>query len=61
MIDLYSLSFILLTNSNRKGRGGGLKKEVGAYVSPEKGRLIREVGVEGRGVFERGRLIEDLQ
>ena len=50
-------------NSNRKGRGRGLKKGwcLCLLPSPEKGRLIRGVGVEGRGVFERGRLIEDLQ
>ena len=43
---------------NIKGEGRGLKKE-GAYSlsSPEKeGELIR-----GRGLFERGSLIEDLR
>ena len=54
-------------NNNRKGRGRGLKKEVGAYIYflplKKEGLLERlELGGGGGGlVFEGGRLIEDLQ
>ena len=57
MIDLYSLSFILLTNSNRKGRGGGLKKEVGAYVyflPMKKEGLLERLELRGGGYLRGG-------
>lgn len=53
-------------NNNRKERERGLKKEVGAYIYflllKKEGLLERlELGGGGGVVFERGRLIEDLQ
>ena len=52
-------------NNNRKGRGRGLKKEVGAYIYfllLKKEGLLERLELGGGGVvFERGRLIEDLQ
>ena len=57
VIDLSSLSFILLMNSNRKGRGGGLKKEVGAYVyflPMKKEGLLERLELRGGGYLRGG-------
>ena len=57
VIDLYRLSFILLVNNNRKGRGGRLKKEVGAYIyflPLKKEGLLERLELRGGGYLRGG-------